>query len=193
MYGAVTICVSCINSSLLCMNADQCASMKAAIITEFPKARHRWCKWHVLRKAKHSLGKAYSKQSMFKRDLHFLLDVVVSVEEFESRWSALVHAHDLTENKYLIRAYENRRMWAKPYFTGTFCAGMTSTQRSESANHLLKTYIPRSAPMHLFVSQYDRMITDREADEGREIHATTQVGVSIPIVFTLFLNLITEF
>jgi len=70
-------------------------------------------------------------------------------------------------------------MWAKPYFTETFCAGMTSTQRSESANHLLKTYIPRSAPMHLFVSQYNRMIADREADEGKEEHATKQVTIQI--------------
>ncbi|KAM0846298.1 hypothetical protein ACQ4PT_055757 [Festuca glaucescens] len=150
---------------------DQCASMRAAIKTEFPNTRHRWCKWHVLRKAKNSLGKAYSKHSFFKRDLHILLDVVVSIE---TRWEALISTHHLKGNKYLIRAYENRAMWAKPYFADTFCAGMTSTQRSESANHLLKTYIPRSAPMHLFVSQYDRMITDREADEGREVHATIQ-------------------
>nr|XP_051198836.1 protein FAR1-RELATED SEQUENCE 1-like [Lolium perenne] len=67
-------------------------------------------------------------------------------------------------------------MWAKPFFTDTFCAGMTSTQRSEGANHVLKTYIPRSAPMHLFVTQYDRLITDRVADVGREEHATKQVN-----------------
>ena len=53
---------------------------------------------------------------------------------------------------------------------------MTSTQPSESANHVLKTYIPRSAPMYLFVTQFDRLVTDRVADEGREEHATKQVG-----------------
>ncbi|CAN6326613.1 unnamed protein product [Urochloa humidicola] len=62
---------------------------------------------------------------------------------------------------------------------------MTSTQRSESANHMLKTYIPRAAPMHLFVSQYTRLVADREADEGREDHATKQVSqtlrVGVPI------------
>jgi len=67
-------------------------------------------------------------------------------------------------------------MWAKPYyFSDTFCAGMTSNQRSKSANHMLKTYIPRGAPMHLFVSQYNRMIEDRQAEEEREEHATKQV------------------
>ncbi|KAM0912809.1 hypothetical protein ACQ4PT_012551 [Festuca glaucescens] len=141
-----------------------------------PTARHRWCKWHVLRKAKESLGPVYSKNTAFKRDLHNLLDVIISVEEFETRWAEIVAEHDLVDNEFLSRAYENREMWAKPYFANTFCAGMTSTQRSESANHVLKTYIPRSAPMHLFVTQYDRLVTDRIADEGREEHATKQVN-----------------
>jgi hypothetical protein len=149
--------------------------MRVAIDAELPLTRHRWCKWHVLRKAKESLGPVYSKNSPFKRDLHELLDIIVDVEEFETRWSELITGYSLQDNEFLSRAYDNREMWAKPYFTSTFCAGMTSTQRSESANHVLKTYIPRSAPMHLFVTQYDRLITDRIAEEGREQHATKQV------------------
>lgn len=63
-------------------------------------------------------------------------------------------------------------MRAKPFFADTFCAVMMSTQRSESANHMLKTYIPHALPIHLFLSNYDRMISDREADEGKQEHAT---------------------
>ncbi|KAM0871914.1 hypothetical protein ACQ4PT_039072 [Festuca glaucescens] len=155
---------------------DQCHQMRVAIDAELPETRHRWCKWHVLRKAKESLGQAYSKNSAFKRELHELLDQLVGVEEFETRWAEIVTGNGLGDNDFLARAYENREMWAKPYFTDTFCAGMTSTQRSESANHVLKTYIPRSAPMHLFVTQFDRLVTDRVADEGREEHATKQVS-----------------
>lgn len=150
-------------------------AMKGAIESELQTTRHRWCKWHVLRKAKESLGSIYSKNHGFKRDLHELLDEVVSEAEFETRWVNLVDEYDLTGNTFLERAYDNRRMWAKPYFTDTFCAGMTSTQRSESANHVLKTYIPRSAPMHLFVSQFNRLLADRDAEEAREEHATKQV------------------
>jgi hypothetical protein len=149
--------------------------MRVAIEQELPGTRHRWCKWHVLRKAKESLGVVYSKNSPFKKDLHELLDQIVCVQEFEARWAEIIQKNGLEENEFLCRAYENRRMWAKPYLTDTFCTGMTSTQRSESANHVLKTYIPRSALMHLFVAQYDRLITDRIADEGREEHATKQV------------------
>lgn len=149
--------------------------MRAAISSVLPNTRHRWCKWHVLRKAKESLGSLYSKNNGFKWALHELLDEIVSIPEFETRWAFLVEEYGLVDNEFLQRAYDNRAMWAKPYFTDTLCAGMTSTQRSESANHMLKTYISRGAPMHLFVSQYNRMINDREAEEAREDHATKQV------------------
>ena len=95
--------------------------------------------------------------------------------KFENRWRGLVSEYNLEENQFMTRAFSHREMWAKLYFADTFCAGMTSTQRSESANHMLKTYIPRAAPMHLFVRQYSRLIADRESDEGREDHATNQV------------------
>ncbi|TVU20202.1 hypothetical protein EJB05_36401, partial [Eragrostis curvula] len=164
---------------------DQCQAMRAAISTELPRTRHRWCRWHVLKKAKESLGPVYTKSSSFKSDLHDLLDQTVSIAVFESKWATLIGRYKLQGNQFLARAYENRRMWAKPYFADTFCAGMTSTQRSESANHVLKTYVPRAAPMHLFVSQYNRLITDKEADEGKEEHATKQVcrimRVGVPI------------
>jgi hypothetical protein len=149
--------------------------MRAAISAVLPQTRHRWCKWHVLRKAKESLGYLYTKNNRFKGAFHELLDEVVSVPEFETRWALMLEEYNLNGNEFLQRAYNNRAMWAKPYFTDTFCAGMTRTQRSESANHLLKTYISRGAPMHLFVTQYSRMISDRVAEEGREEHATKQV------------------
>lgn len=51
---------------------------------------------------------------------------------------------------YLTRIYEVRTKCVKSYFKAKFCAEMTSTQCSESANHLLKGYVPASCPMHLF-------------------------------------------
>lgn len=148
--------------------------MEAAIHSELPNTRHRWCKWHVLCAAKEKIGHVYSKKSGFKKEFHELIINETSKQSFEKRWSEIITKYQLAENNYLGRIYSKRHMWAKPYFMGTFCAGMTSTQRSESANHLLKGFIPRSSPMHLFVKQYNNMLESRLSDEQRQTHGCKQ-------------------
>ena len=90
--------------------------------------------------AKEHLEGVYSKKSLFKEEFHKLINEILCVSEFEDKWAKLLDKHDLIQNKYLSNLYYYREKWAKPYFSDVFCAGMTSTQRSESANHLLAVH-----------------------------------------------------
>ncbi|XBI51504.1 hypothetical protein VPH35_033997 [Triticum aestivum] len=114
------------------------SAMKGAIEIALPNTKHRWCKWHVLRDVKGNIGHVYNKSSGFKKEFNKLVNDVMCVDEFESKWLSLVDRFSVSDNEYMVRLYDKRAMWAKPYFKGIFCAGMTSTQRSESANHMLK-------------------------------------------------------
>lgn len=124
--------------------------MELAIIDELPNTTHRWCKWRVLKKAKECLGVLYGKKSEFKKDFQMLVHHVLTIPEFEDGWHAMLLKYGLQKHPFLTQIFEVRHKWARPYFMGVFRAKMTSTQRSESANHVLKCYVPPGCPMHLF-------------------------------------------
>ena len=159
--------------SVLC--ADQCAAMAKAMKTSMQGTKHRWCRWHVLKNAKDRLGKVYSKHKRFKHDFNKLITDETNIPAFEKKWCELVKKYKLVKNKFLKRLFKHREKWAKPYFMGIFCAGMTITQRSESANHMLKRFIQRAAPMHLFVAKFNEFQSDSNDQEGKEGFVTNQV------------------
>jgi len=74
------------------------------------------------------------------------------------------------------RTYEKREKWAKPWARDTFCARMASTQRSESANSILKKVVPRNFSMNRVVKQYSKLLFIRASAEEKTEHETKQVN-----------------
>lgn len=103
-------------------------------------------------------------------------------EDFEKSWTDMIGKHRLEKQPYLTQIFEVRRKWAKPYFRDVFCAKMSSTQCSESANHVLKTYVPPGCPMHLFVEQYEKLQFDRTSEECYQEKRTSLVNFNFSLV-----------
>lgn len=119
-----------------------------AIAEEWKGTTHRWCKWHVLKRVRDCVGVKYTSDREFQDKFHKMLNEMMIVDEFESEWNALLKEYGLLENPLLRHIYEVRHMWVKSYFACVFCAKMTSTQRSESANMMLKNIVPPNGPLH---------------------------------------------
>lgn len=147
---------------------DQCRAMEVAIAEEWKSTVHRWCKWHVLKRVRECVGPKYTSNKEFRDKFHLMLNEMLTTDEFESTWKSLLKDYGLENNVFLTQIYETRHKWVKSYFKGVFCARMMSTQRSESANHMLKNIVSPSCPLHQFIQQYMKMQYIRDEEENYE-------------------------
>ncbi|KAK1678160.1 hypothetical protein QYE76_039008 [Lolium multiflorum] len=82
------------------MLTDQCRAMEIAIGAVLPLTKHRWCKWHVLRKAKENLGPVYAKNAGFRDELHKICHHMLTIDEFESAWGELIGKYALQDHPF---------------------------------------------------------------------------------------------
>ncbi|KAL6626809.1 hypothetical protein ACP70R_030535 [Stipagrostis hirtigluma subsp. patula] len=153
---------------------DQDKAMTRAIKEVMPNTKHLWCKWHVLRYAPEDLGPVYRRNGSFRREFHYILNEMLTKDEFEGAWDDIVKRYKLEDHPFMKKTYDKREKWAKPWAKDTFCARMASTQRSESANSMLKRQVPRNTSMNLFVKQYQTLLWRRANAECQAEHETKQ-------------------
>ncbi|KAG7943650.1 hypothetical protein I3843_15G052100 [Carya illinoinensis] len=85
----------------------------------------------------------------------------ITVDEFEQEWSSILAKYGLVDNDWLQNLYNRRDKWVPAYLQTTFCAGMSTTQRSESMNKFFKDYVRSSTMVSDFVHQYEKALDAR--------------------------------
>ncbi|XP_059434726.1 protein FAR-RED IMPAIRED RESPONSE 1-like [Corylus avellana] len=158
---------------LKCMNykapsaiiTDQDRAMKNAIEIVFPKTRHRYCLWHIMRKVTEKLS-GYEHYDQIKMALNICVYDSPNVDDFEGNWKSLIESYELQNNPWLNTLYSERTFWVLAYMKDTFWAGMTTTQRSESMNSFFDNYVHAQTTLKEFVDQFDnalKKMVEREA------------------------------
>jgi len=83
----------------------------------------------------------------------------------------------------LNKLYMRREKWLPAYLRNTFCAGMSTTQRSESMNKFFKDYVRSSTMVRDFVHQYDKALNARYLKEKEK---DVKTKTSRPILKTCY-------
>ncbi|EER88376.1 hypothetical protein SORBI_3010G141700 [Sorghum bicolor] len=122
-----------------CILTDQDPAMALAISRVFKKTQHRLCRWHMLNKYRNELKKLYKLHEGLKIKLLTVINHPLTPVEFEAAWNALVDEYGIREDEAIQGLWQNRHLWVAAYLKPLYCGRMTSTQRSESVNKMLKS------------------------------------------------------
>nr|XP_017227596.1 PREDICTED: protein FAR1-RELATED SEQUENCE 5-like [Daucus carota subsp. sativus] len=158
---------------------DQDRAMQNAIEQVFPKARHRWCLWHIMKKIPEKL-KGYKEYDSIKFQLQNVVYDSIDIDTFEIGWSSMISKFNLENNDWLNGLYEGRHRWIPCFVKDCFWAGMSTTQRSESMNAFFDGYVNAKTSLREFVEKYDNALKDKVE---KEVNADTRsLSTTIPCV-----------
>ena len=148
--------------------------MAKAIPKIFKRTLHKNCRWHITRKHKDPLAKLYKVFPDLKEKLQAVLNHPLMPAEFEEAWHNLVATYNLRDVNVMLNLWNERKSWVSAYWKDVFCARMTSTQRSESMNFVLKRgFVKEQDDLHIFVQQVNNCIQARHEAENAETNAST--------------------
>jgi MULE transposase domain/SWIM zinc finger len=147
---------------------DQDPAMRVAIQEVWPETVHRCCQWHIMRKTRKKLLFHYGTDKSFKKKLENVVNRSLTVVDFERSWKKMIEEHALESNSHLKIMFANRDGWVPAFFRGTFFASMSTTQRSEGMNAVMKLMVDNYTYIYQFAVQLDKLIVgiwQNESDE----------------------------
>ncbi|XP_004304830.1 PREDICTED: protein FAR1-RELATED SEQUENCE 5-like [Fragaria vesca subsp. vesca] len=142
---------------------DQDPAMEKAISEVLPDTFHRYCSWHILRKFSEKLDaiKCRDHYEAFRKCIYSS----ENEEEFELKWRSVLAESVLSGHNWLQSIYEIRFRWVPAYMNHVFSAGMSSSQRAESAHSFFKDYVSDKNSLVEFMVQFNRGMLHKRHEE----------------------------
>ncbi|XP_027062786.2 protein FAR1-RELATED SEQUENCE 5-like [Coffea arabica] len=144
---------------------DQDAAMAKALASKWSDTHHRLCIWHIYQNAAIHLSSAFTEFKSFAHDFSTCIYDFEEEEDFVAEWNRMLEKYDLQNNDWLKRLFGIKEKWALVYGRQYFCADMTTTQRSESMNSVLKRYVNYKHNFLESFNHFQRLLEDRRYEE----------------------------
>ncbi|XP_074370599.1 protein FAR1-RELATED SEQUENCE 2-like isoform X2 [Apium graveolens] len=161
---------------------DDDKALKNTISAVFPKTRHCFCLWHVLRKIPEILGHTVTRFENFSTKFKKCALQCWTDEEFENRWWKLVGKFELRENEWIQSLYEDREKWVPTYMRDVSLAGLSTAERCDSISSFFDKHINTKSTFKEFIDQYKVFLNERSVEEAKADFETLKKQ---PIVRTL--------
>ncbi|KAL6556352.1 hypothetical protein OROGR_005640 [Orobanche gracilis] len=153
---------------------NQDKAMSKALASQWKETYHRLCVWHINKNAAVHLGHIFASHKCFVKDFSSCMHDHENEDEFIEAWNDMLDKYDLRNNEWLRELFKIKEKWALVYGRETFCADMTTTQRSESMNSVIKKYISYKNELVEFFEHFERLLKDRRYKELVEDHKNSQ-------------------
>lgn len=60
---------------------------------------HLWCKWHIFKDAPEEIGPVYRRNSPLRDEFHYVINQMLTGDEFERAWDDMLKRYGLRENE----------------------------------------------------------------------------------------------
>ncbi|XP_074299030.1 protein FAR1-RELATED SEQUENCE 5-like [Silene latifolia] len=164
--------LDCMGRALSVTITDQCRAIGLAVKTVFPNTPHRLCLWHIMRNGFKNLG-CFARFWEIQADLRDVVYESNDVDDFEASWQIFADKYGIRRHSWIKVMYDKRESWVPLYWRHMFCAGMSSTQRSEQTNRFFKNYVNPQTTLFAFLGNYENALRVKVEEEERLNFACT--------------------
>jgi hypothetical protein len=100
------------------------------------------------------LDRLYASKKGLKVELESLFNFLLGPSDFEKARKEMEEKYEIQEHPAIKSLYAKWEMWIMAYFKGLYYGRMTSTQRSESTNRVLKYgFVNSVTSLHQFAEK----------------------------------------
>jgi hypothetical protein len=173
--------------------ADEDPAMKIVIPEVFKNMYHRYCRFHVVWTWSNELDKLSASKKGLKRELEVLFNFPLVPTEFEKAWTDMVMKFGIQDHPAIEALWTKRKMWIMAYFKGVYCGRMTSTQRSESTNRVLKDgFVNNVTSLHQFAEKMLEALQHMDHVDAGETHYSQVCLITILQVQCYFVTAVKD-
>ena len=106
--------------ALLAIITDQDKAMKSTIAQVFPRARHRFCLRHIMKKFPKKLGSHAQHKCGLKSAIQSTIYDSQTSDEFDNSWQGILERYNFRDNIWLCWLYSEWAYWVPAYLKDTF-------------------------------------------------------------------------